>query len=76
MGVRRDYRQGKYSPIDFRSSTERNPLRFEEEENSDRSIVARVFDSKQTSVKRETPLNAPVSLLTNFSANILQFEYI
>ena len=49
--------------------------KFEEEENSDMSIVARVFDSKQTSVKRETPLNAPVSLLTNFSANSVQFEY-
>ena len=50
--------------------------KFEEEENSDRSIVARVFDSKHASVKRETPLNAPVSLLTNFSANSVQFEYI
>ena len=50
--------------------------KFEEEENSDRRIVARMFDSKNTTVKRETPLNAPVSLLATFSTNSVQFEYI
>ena len=50
--------------------------KFDQDEKPERRIVARIYDNKKPDIKRDIPLNAPVTLLPNFSANSVQFEHI